>query len=761
MQPMMCFQYGSPPLPDASENYLDDLVLNSLFNGSIGGMQNGQGAEQCFFFQKNKTITMTNEQISPGVWYIGFFNGIGPARTQSKMISRGPAYMFSSEISVKGCLTSTIWGPYCNQTINLLSCAQDDIYTHPRSLLNLEMSNGGAHFNYAIKSRDYLPPNSSLLYGPNSNVITCKNSLEAACLGTGELKTYTLEIVSTTLQLKIMAKDVRFNQPSTTNNTESTDEIVIMCYARHNAMPMTTLHDYSIDISRVPLIIQLPKIGRWYVAILVDNHTNVQGVPRNLCFSLEWQIHGCLLGKAGPNCTWEKHMLQRVLRESAFLPYESYYLPIGENTANFPLEPLLSNSSFEEKLVAWTYFILDIPHGATGGNLHVQLTSDAKIDYGIYARFGGLPSLDTWDHYVNGTSSSNGSMFLALNESSSRNVNLYILYPREGTWIFGFRHPVSIPFRDQINMHIALEGCPRQCSSHGTCHSGADGSGLTLYSYCSCDRDHGGFDCGIELVTHAGHMWQSIALIASNAAAILPAFWALRQKAFSEWVLFTSSGVSSGLYHACDVGTWCALSFRVLQFMDFWLSFMAVVSTFVYMATIDEVSKRAIHTTVAILTALMASTSATRSANIFFVIAIGTLGLLIGLMIEFSTSIRSIYCSPRFRLNIPERWQNIRRWLYNLVKTLRQRFRWDFIILGFIALFAAGLSWKLESSQSYWIWHSLWHVTIYTSSFFFLCSTIVKNNERCSETEYELTRQNSFPRGEGVESADLAPVIRV
>jgi hypothetical protein len=50
----------------------------------------------------------------------------------------------------------------------------------------------------------------------------------------------------------------------------------------------------------------------------------------------------------------------------------------------------------------------------------------------------------------------------------------------------------------------------------------------------------------------------------------------------------------------------------MFQFMDFRLSFMAVVSTFVYLATIDEVFKRAIHTAVAILTALMAATKATR-----------------------------------------------------------------------------------------------------------------------------------------------------
>ena len=39
---------------------------------------------------------------------------------------------------------------------------------------------------------------------------------------------------------------------------------------------------------------------------------------------------------------------------------------------------------------------------------------------------------------------------------------------------------------------------------------------------------------------------------------------------------------------------------------------MAVVGTFIYMATIDEASKRAMHTAVFILTALLAATGATR-----------------------------------------------------------------------------------------------------------------------------------------------------
>lgn len=119
----------------------------------------------------------------------------------------------------------------------------------------------------------------------------------------------------------------------------------------------------------------------------------------------------------------------------------------------------------------------------------------------------------------------------------------------------------------------------------------------------------------------------------------------------------------------------------MFQFMDFWLSFMAVVSTFIYLTTIDEVSKRAIHTVVAILTALMAITKATRyvsslsdafsrvqwefkhvkliklcrSSNIILVMAIGALGLLIGWLVEFSTNLSSLSFSRGFCLNVPTR----------------------------------------------------------------------------------------------------------
>ncbi|KAK8612003.1 hypothetical protein V6N13_132036 [Hibiscus sabdariffa] len=577
--PMICFREGSLPLPDVSNTSLKELV--SLSNSSFEGTQILQNSEQCYPVPRNMTMKLTNEQISARVLYFGLFNGVGPTRTQSKMIVRGPSYSFAANITVEGCVISTMQGQYCNQTVEQLSCG-------------LSRNNSG---------------NGSASGFFNQSMVSCRNNFETSCHGDEEMKIYTLEILRIAEFITISAENVRLRPLSNTLNSSGID---LICYARYGAMPSATVHDYSGNLNKSPLVINAPKVGQWYISILALNLSKVIGGSQSnvsqVCYSLELQELECPLGKAGPNCLSERYMLQILIRR-------------------------------------------------TGGNLHVRLMSDRKINYEVYVRNGGLPSLVNWDfYYVNKSSSSHGSMFFVLYSSSEEKVDFYIMYIKEGIWNIALRNINSTggTSNGQTTMSISLERCPKRCSYHGDCRSALDASGLTSYSFCACDRNHGGFDCSIEIVSRQGHIWQSIALIASNGAAVLPAFWALRQKAFAEWVIYTASGISSGLYHACDVGTWCALSFGVLQFFDFWLSFLAVVSTFVYLTTIGEVYKRAIHTVVTILTALMAITKATRSSNIILVMAIGALALFVGWLIEFSTKYRSISFSMNLCLNTLE-----------------------------------------------------------------------------------------------------------
>ncbi|XP_058754305.1 uncharacterized protein LOC131627466 isoform X2 [Vicia villosa] len=722
--PIICFRDGSPPLPDA--------LNTSLKLSTVSGI-NGIDMEQCFPMEKNITMKLTNELVSPGAWYIGVFNGFGDARTQSRMIIRGPSYSFSANISVEACTNSLMSGEFCNITVNPLSCTASDVYNSLKS---------------TVKKPSI------------ENAMTCKSNFETLCAEEGVPNLYYLDITSAVEELTIMAGNIKLNITSS-SNASGVSDVKLLCFARHGAVPTNSLYDYSSDLNKSALVIHSPLIGRWYISLLPVNLTKKVGDTHHdgdvkVCYSLESQMLQCPFGKAGPNCTMSSYTLQTVLTRGP-TPFESYYLPIGEgaSSAKFPLEPLLNNSSkFGETDETWIYFTLDIPHGAAGRNIHVHLSSNTKISYEVYARLGGLPSVDIRDYYyVNKTTKSDQSVFFMLYDSSDKNIDFYLIYAREGTWSFGLRHVTTSgdSLKQKTVMSISLEGCPNQCSSHGDCKPAFDATGLTSYSFCECDRNHGGFDCSIEIVSHKGHILQSIFLIGSNAAALLPAYRSLRQKAFAEWILFTSSGIASGIYHACDVGTWCALNFGVLQFMDFWLSFMAVISTFVYLATIDDVHKRAIHTAVSIFTALIAVTNATRSSNVVYVIVIGVLGLLIGWLIEMSSKYRSSSFSFEVSSNFHQSLLTIKLWLYNLVKALIRRFRWGFILAGLAALIMAGIGWILETSETYWIWHSFWHVAIYTSSFFFLCSKAnigdAENQPLPPRSEnYELARQDSFSR---------------
>jgi len=66
-------------------------------------------------------------------------------------------------------------------------------------------------------------------------------------------------------------------------------------------------------------------------------------------------------------------------------------------------------------------------------------------------------------------------------------------------------------------------------------------------------------------------------------------------------------------------------------------------------------------------------------------------------------------------------FQTIKRWLYNLVKTLLRRYHLAFAFAGFTALAMAAISWTLETSESYWFWHRYYREDGF-SDFFPLCS---------------------------------------
>jgi hypothetical protein len=200
-------------------------------------------------------------------------------------INRGQSYSFSGNVSVEACMAPQMSGQFCNQSVDSISCL--DSY-------NLPEGNSG---NQTIGQMA-------------ADVVRCRNTDNEICHEADGAKVFSLNVARIAEKLTITASNISFNLTESSNITNNS-EIVLSCYARHGAMPTRALHDFSGNISQAPLIIPAPKLGYWYVAIHPINLSNGEtGINTKVCYSLELQVLQCPAGKAGPNCTWERYMLQ-------------------------------------------------------------------------------------------------------------------------------------------------------------------------------------------------------------------------------------------------------------------------------------------------------------------------------------------------------------------------------------------------------------------------------------------------------------------
>jgi len=230
-------------------------------------------------------------------------------------ISRGKARVMSTRITVRGCPTSAFWGPYCNQTVDMIGCSQPSIDNNSRNLLDLNVERRNSLYTREHNRRINIlsQPNHLIEQEVASNVtalvrmensISCSISNDSLCIRQGDMKFYFLDVVNLALQFEITATNFGALGPS------------LICYLRYNAFPQRDLHDYSGDISHDPLVVKSPNIGRWYIAIEPVNKTQMNvtasppAVDTTTCFSLKWQLTGCLNGKTGTNCSWEAYGLQ-------------------------------------------------------------------------------------------------------------------------------------------------------------------------------------------------------------------------------------------------------------------------------------------------------------------------------------------------------------------------------------------------------------------------------------------------------------------
>ncbi|KAL3498880.1 hypothetical protein ACH5RR_041612 [Cinchona calisaya] len=597
-----------------------DFEMNlskNVFDGQFRGMRSSTKLTTSLSRRSLGLMIGITLEISPGVLFFGLFNRIGPIRTQAKMINRGSTYNSFTTVIVEGCCNQSTRGQFCNQTVEQLSCHQSLLYKLGQSLELIKMHND-----------------------VGTRLFTCNKYLKRSCHQDLDPKTYSLDVTQPVEEVVILASDFRSSGAQFTDNSG----INLMCYVRYGAIPENRLYDYAVDLSQMSLRIPLPKIGTWYFNIQPVDNSNVLEAREqktvDLCYSMEWKVSECPHGKAGPNCTWERYMLQVDQRDDsdAFFVYMPKLVNMPVELHNLPLEPLLSNTSSDnESDMAWTYFVFDVPRGASGKNIHTDLNANSNINYELYIRFGGLPSIRDWDYfYINQTSNSdNGSSKFKLYDLSERRVNAYLPQPREGLWSFGLRHPVLSKTCCRTTLSVSVENCPNQCSDHGTCILNDGKLGPSFYSYysCKCDARYGGFDCSTQLVSQSAQRWHVVFLTGSNAAALLPEVWALHQKAFAEW--------------------WSSAAVGLL--VQYIMPVMSVAGVFFHFMS-------------------------SRSRNIPLVLALGAFSLHFAWLMELFSAYRSNSLSLRSSWNIQHRWLNVRPWFPDVLKALNKRFKWLFVV---------------------------------------------------------------------------------
>lgn len=182
-----------------------------------------------------------------------------------------------------------MFGQYCNQTVEPLLCSLSDGRNLAENVLE------AISYNQTVES-----------------LVACSAS-KTSCLGDGETKMYYLDVESVAEELIISATDVRLNLTQS-DNSSNVGGISLMGFARLGSIPSAALHDYSSNLNMGPLVIHFPKVGRWYISIAPLNLSKELGSVlinnTRVCYSMESYVLQCPNGKTGPNCTWNRYVLQ-------------------------------------------------------------------------------------------------------------------------------------------------------------------------------------------------------------------------------------------------------------------------------------------------------------------------------------------------------------------------------------------------------------------------------------------------------------------
>ena len=315
------------------------------------------------------------------------------------------------------------------------------------------------------------------------------------------------------------------------------------------------------------------------------------------------------------------------------------------------------------------------------------------------------------------------SSLLVVENATSGNSSFWeVPFPLSGWWVLtvglGCASGTCPNVTQAVQLSIAIRRCPNDCSLKGIClHHLADYEDVFIAA-CHCHLGLQGIDCSERtmMTTRNNELLQTLLLTLSNAAILPVAILAAYQKYFIEAFLYFALCFFSTFYHACDQASTvklCILPYETLQYGDFLFSISSLWFTLLTIAVLPEKALWFLHVSGIMLLSIVVS------YDRFSVFA-----FLIPFVVGWFFTIYS--------------WGKKSKQIKSFYPGKK-----NLLFLGLPALLCAFTSLCLntfaQSSNNYFIVHSLWHVLLGVAMFLLLCLKISAAGI-CVSSEADRTR---------------------
>lgn len=183
-----------------------------------------------------------------------------------------------------------------------------------------------------------------------------------------------------------------------------------------------------------------------------------------------------------------------LVEDASESPFNSFYGPAREESLLYSPWFLLSEMTQvgNDSSGNWTYLFIEVPRGASGAVLSIQLRYVVDATMIVYARLEGFATPENWDVNVmnvgeKGTRSNHRSPSNLIvkrkppkaKQKRSNRLSLDLTYPAEGMWCIGVHYVKHVASANKTTG--SLEGMP-QLASSGTSTSSRF---IQLWAYTS------------------------------------------------------------------------------------------------------------------------------------------------------------------------------------------------------------------------------------------------------------------------------------